>query len=312
LAESRGGTAKTCTTTGSPTAVHKLPAFGTYVVGDTLVNKSWSDSNDWMDAVCTTAGAVGTAVFTERFAGRFGDYMVTLSAGDTTPDVTDRGFIRTANTSGTTITGLEGGVSGQKLIVFVNDGNTTIAHNGAVGSETPIYLSLGSDYVCSSGDVLMFAYAGTYWHELRPTISEAVDCYAEIYCKDASTAQTVTASTPTKVDGFTTNGQSSNMTADASNDKLTVTHAGKYLVTLQCSFSGSSSSTVEIFIRSGSPVAETTVGFTRKLGTAGDVGSASCVGFIDCSVGDDIEAWVESDNTSFTPQQMQLTAHRVG
>jgi len=51
--------------------------------------------------------------------------------------------------------------------------------------------------------------------------------YAEIYLYDGSTAQSIpTGATYTKVTAYTTNGLSSNCTADAGNDKITITETG--------------------------------------------------------------------------------------
>jgi len=58
--------------------------------------------------------------------------------------------------------------------------------------------------------------------------------FAEIYVNDASASQTISSSaTYTKVTAFATNGQSSNCTADAANDKITITKAGRYFVSCQ-------------------------------------------------------------------------------
>jgi flagellar hook assembly protein FlgD len=61
--------------------------------------------------------------------------------------------------------------------------------------------------------------------------------YAEIYVADGSTAQTIaTGSTYATSTAFTTNGASNNCTADADNDKITVTKSGKYKISAH--FSG--------------------------------------------------------------------------
>jgi hypothetical protein len=57
--------------------------------------------------------------------------------------------------------------------------------------------------------------------------------FGEIYVADNSTAQTIgTGSTYTKLTAFETDGQSSNVTTDADNDKITITETGRYKVTL--------------------------------------------------------------------------------
>jgi hypothetical protein len=67
---------------------------------------------------------------------------------------------------------------------------------------------------------------------------DEVGVYAEIYYADASTAQSIpTGTTYTKWTAFTTDGESNNCTADAANDKITITEAGVYAV--QGNFSSS-------------------------------------------------------------------------
>jgi hypothetical protein len=63
-------------------------------------------------------------------------------------------------------------------------------------------------------------------------------CYAEIHGHDLSTAQSIaTGTTYVKLTAFADNGQSANCTAYATNDKITLTKAGKYRVSWNMSFS---------------------------------------------------------------------------
>ena len=69
-------------------------------------------------------------------------------------------------------------------------------------------------------------------------ISDYRSAYAEIYYSDASTAQSIpTGTTYTKWTAFTNDGEENNCTADAANDKITITEAGVYAV--QGNFSSS-------------------------------------------------------------------------
>jgi len=67
LSATRGGSAESSSGAGSATAVLQLGAFGSYLVGDRFESTGWTGASDWADAFCTTAGDVGTAVFTKRY-----------------------------------------------------------------------------------------------------------------------------------------------------------------------------------------------------------------------------------------------------
>lgn len=88
--------------------------------------------------------------------------------------------------------------------------------------------------------------------------------------------------------------------ADGTADHLTIESSGDgvYHITLSVSFSGTGNSTFtgKVF---NSGVA-TTVGFSRKLGTGGDVGSAGCSGLLDLSNGDELSVRFTSDSGSDT------------
>lgn len=80
-----------------------------------------------------------------------------FSDGDTTPDVSAARVFKTANTSATTITALDGGVDGDEKIIEFEDDNTTLAHSST------LRLPFGVDFTGSTGDWLICRYNGTYW-----------------------------------------------------------------------------------------------------------------------------------------------------
>lgn len=147
----------------------------------------------------------------------------------------------------------------------------------------------------------------------RPTYTGT---YAEIYVADGSTAQTVaTGATYAKLTGFTTNGSSSNCTADADNDKITITKTGYYLVT--CSI-GASSDTVATFkiaaFLNGSEQSQCHV--NRKYSNANDVGASTFSGIIDVTTASwDLDVRVAHDNggnVDWTPVYMNLSIVYLG
>lgn len=106
--------------------------------------------------------------------------------------------------------------------------------------------------------------------------------FAEIHAHDNAVAQVIpTGAAYTKITALDNVGHSSNCTPDAANNKITIIQTGRYLVSGALSFS-SGTNNVTFF---GAPflngVEQDNTHFTRKVGTAGDVGSASVTGVID-------------------------------
>jgi len=117
----------------------------------------------------------------------------------------------------------------------------------------------------------------------------------------------------TKLTQFDSNGESQGVTVDATNNKITLDTAGKYLTVVQLSFSGTGSVTWNLAVYwNGSIVAGACA--ERKLGTGGDVGSVSILGIVDASsAGNDIEVYVNPDGSSkdIVITHAQLTVHRL-
>jgi hypothetical protein len=107
-------------------------------------------------------------------------------------------------------------------------------------------------------------------------------CFAEIHVHDASAAQTITTgSTYTKSTAFTDNGPASNCTADASNDKITLTKAGYYRVEGSVSFT---TNTNNVTVKAAAFLGGTeqdNAHCERKIGTSSDIGNMSFTGIID-------------------------------
>jgi len=123
-------------------------------------------------------------------------------------------------------------------------------------------------------------------------------CFAGIHVHDASTAQSIAnGATYVKLTAFTDNDGSSNCTADAANDKITITKTGYYRVEGSFSFS-SGTANVEWFgsLFAGG-VEINSVHWTRKVGTAGDVGNAGFTGIIDITTANtDVDIRLRHDN----------------
>jgi len=138
--------------------------------------------------------------------------------------------------------------------------------------------------------------------------------YGEIYVVGNSSGQTTNATGGVfdKVTQFASDGVSSNCTNAAASDQITVANAGKYIAHLEASFSGTLSAQMKLrFAVNGTTVAKSET--TRKLGTGGDVGSASCHCILDLSASDIVTVYVASDGSSdsFVLVDSNLTLIRV-
>lgn len=106
--------------------------------------------------------------------------------------------------------------------------------------------------------------------------------FSEIHAHDNATTQSIpTGATYTKITTLDNNGESSNCTADGANDKITITKAGRYLVNGSFSFTCGTNNVTFFGSAFLNGVEQDNVHFTRKIGTAADIGSASFTGIID-------------------------------
>ena len=123
---------------------------------------------------------------------------------------------------------------------------------------------------------------------------------------------------PVLLTAWNTDGLSSGITVSSSTGKMTVDNAGIYEVDLSISFSGTLSKTFVFEIYhddvSASPT-PTATGFkmSRKLGTGGDVGSASLTGLISLAANDSIMIYFSSTDggSSITVHQSQLMVAQI-
>jgi len=84
--------------------------------------------------------------------------VVAFTANDATPDVGDGNFFKTANTSATTITALDGGANGQTVHIIIGDANTTIDFTG-----TNLRGNSGVDWTPTTNDHMTCIKDDTNW-----------------------------------------------------------------------------------------------------------------------------------------------------
>jgi hypothetical protein len=107
-------------------------------------------------------------------------------------------------------------------------------------------------------------------------------CFAEIHVHDASTAQSIAnGTTYTKSTAFTNNGPAVNCTADATNDKITLTKTGYYRVECSISFTTGTNSIVMKAAAFLGGTEQDNCHCQRKIGTGSDVGNMGFTGIID-------------------------------
>ena len=138
--------------------------------------------------------------------------------------------------------------------------------------------------------------------------------HGEIYLSGGTTNQTTntTADTFDVITVWASNGESNGTTPDQANNVITLDEAGTYLVGFSVSFSGTVQATFECRAYVNG-VAQTQCSLERKLGTGGDVGSASFQGIVTATAGQDLDVRVAADTGSdtFTPSEMNLTVLRI-
>lgn len=121
--------------------------------------------------------------------------------------------------------------------------------------------------------------------------------FAEIHVHDNPTGQTIPNGTGyTKITQFADNGDSREMTPNQVSNQIEVDHDGKYKISGSFSYA-SGVQNVEFFLGVFlDGVEQDQIHWTRKVGTAGDVGSSSCHGFVDATEGQVIDVRIRHDN----------------
>lgn len=148
--------------------------------------------------------------------------------------------------------------------------------------------------------------------KLRDFLVTALGVRGGLYCFEAVTQQ-VDPFTGAKLTCFTNTTNSSGVTPSASTDDLTLDVAGDYDFFFQCSFSGTASAQVKFRLRLDG--VEQNFGCTRKLGTAGDIGSASFKApSVTVTAGQVATIYVEMDGATddLTVADAQFDARLVG
>jgi hypothetical protein len=140
--------------------------------------------------------------------------------------------------------------------------------------------------------------------------------YAEIYVSDGVTAQSIpNGAIYTKLTAFTTNGSSSNCTADVANDKITITKAGKYLVNCVVSgFDGVAGAEFKMALFKAG-VEQNNIHATNKFNAGSEIDNMEMCGIINALANEDIDVRIKHDgggSVNFTTQYANLTINYLG
>lgn len=173
-------------------------------------------------------------------------------------------------------------------------------------------LVFAADTIRSRSDILTLFADNTSGsitpQDLRDSVvSEAVHGVMYI-SNNTATTQSLTASTPVVIN-WLSESVYNGVTLDATtNDRITVSTAGKYLIACQVSMTSSSAATFEYHARVNG--AASWPGFHRKV-PINDVGSGMFLGVLDLSANDYVDIEVESDtNTTLTVRDGQFVLYR--
>ncbi len=125
-------------------------------------------------------------------------------------------------------------------------------------------------------------------------------CFGGIHVHDATASQTIASgSTYTKLTCFTDNDPSSNCSADAANDKITLTKTGYYQVFGKISTTASINNVLIKMAAFFGGVEQNNCHSQTKLGAAGDIDTLQVVGIIDCtSENTDLDLRLAHNNAS--------------
>ncbi|HUW13929.1 MAG TPA: hypothetical protein VM537_29670 [Anaerolineae bacterium] len=132
-------------------------------------------------------------------------------------------------------------------------------------------------------------------------------------------ANTITVTTAGTYYGWTTavaakvNGMTAD-TADATADHFTIVEAGEYEVKATVSFGGTGNSTVRCAVHVDGVINADCPRFTRKLGAAGDIGTAAPAGTITLAAGEEVSLRFTSDGNgdSVDLEDVSFSIRRLG
>jgi hypothetical protein len=142
--------------------------------------------------------------------------------------------------------------------------------------------------------------------------------YGEISATDNAVATVIAvAGTAVQVTIFDTNGPSLNTTPDHTNDHITITKAGHYMVNVSATINSiaGAASRFEITCKKNNGASEIIPHMNRNLtGGSGESGVISMNGIADLAVNDTIEIWIENETNTqnYVVEDICLSLFQIG
>ncbi len=145
-----------------------------------------------------------------------------------------------------------------------------------------------------------------------------ISAYGEIYAHDYGTAISVSSSGFTKIDSFSVNGESLNMTPDHPNNCIRVDVAGTYMVMISIvAENGTVGAQVVEFsmFKINGGVEFLNIHSHRSLAASvGEKGSISISGIVSLIAGEEVDVWASSDGgaKNIVISDITLSLRRIG
>lgn len=142
--------------------------------------------------------------------------------------------------------------------------------------------------------------------------------FGEIYVKDNATTTTLNSAAKVQITIFDTDGESNNSTPDHTNDHITITKAGKYLITVSLSVENGAGAAHKIdasIWKNNGATEFNNIHSHRDLSAGTDLGALALSGIVDLSVNDTIEVWLDTDRGSdsvVTVEDITLSLVQIG
>jgi hypothetical protein len=224
------------------------------------------------------------------------------------------GTLGLANVEADTYGGVAVGVKARSEIF--DTGGSPLAEGGAIALWVPHTIGGAYHYGIFCQDDVKIA-GDTTMQNL--TFDGGGMCYAEIYALDNSTATSIaSATTEYQVTVFDTNGVSNNATPDHTNDHITITQAGDYLINFTATISNEAgdANLMKLYIKknNGASVVGSLQFIRVFYGWGGEQDVAKLSGMATLAASDTIEVWVENlQNTQdYTFEDITLNVMQIG
>lgn len=143
--------------------------------------------------------------------------------------------------------------------------------------------------------------------------------YGGISVKDNANAITLNSAAIVQITDFDTNDPSNNTTPDHTNDHITISIAGDYLVTVSIHINNNAAQShvvdISLYKNNGATEFDNVHAHRNLTGGLGDVGSMSMAGIITVSVNDTLEVWAttgDAGDRSVTISDITVSVIQIG